>query len=67
MKAVGRSVVFVAHPGKGGLVVSTGLRMARSIHRQMRSAKRNRRPQASRRAGCFSKSLCIMTGSLRKP
>src|SRR5215831_6814943 len=67
MKAVGRSVVFLSHPGKGVLVVSTCRRMARSINRQMRSAKSNTRPKASMRSGFFRKRLFTMTGSLRKP
>jgi len=41
--------------------------MVRSSNRQRRSAKRNRRPQASMRAGFFRKRLFIMTGSWRKP
>jgi len=56
-----------ANAGKGVLVVSTCLRMVRSINRQMRSAKSNMRPKASMRAGFFRKRLFIMTGSLRKP
>ena len=46
---------FFVHPGKGVLVVSTCLRMARSINRQMRSAKSNMRPKASMRAGFFKR------------
>src|SRR5438132_13138578 len=57
MKEVGRSVAFLSHPGKGVLVVSTYVRLARSITRQSSSAHNNIRPKASIRSGFFRNRL----------
>jgi len=54
MKAVGRAVAFLSHPGKDVRVVSTCLRIARSIKRQSRSASNKMRPRASMRSGCVA-------------
>src|SRR5262249_28464639 len=54
---VGRSVVFVSHPGQGGGVGSTCCRIVRSIKRQSRSANQKMRPRASMRSGCFRNRL----------
>ena len=66
MQAVGRSVTFLSHPGKAVLVVSTCLRMARSIRRHSSSERSNNtNPKASMRSGLLQEELCDVTGSLR--
>lgn len=67
MNEVGRSVAFLSQPIQGVLVVSTYVRIARSITRQMSSAKKNTRPNASMRSGFFRNRLWTSTGSLRNP
>jgi len=67
MKEVGRSVACVSQPGKGMLVVSTYVRIVRSIQRQLSSANKHTRPKTSMRSGFLRYKLLTMTGSLRNP
>jgi hypothetical protein len=67
MKAVGRSVAFLSHPGKGVQMVSTCLRIVRAIKRQSSSANNKMRPKASMRSGFFRNRLLTITGSFRNP
>jgi len=67
MNEVGRSVACLSHPVKDVLVVSTEVRIARSIKRHSHSANKKMRPKASMRSGFFRKRLLTSTGSLRNP
>ena len=67
MKEVGSSVAFLSQPIKGVLVVSTYVRIVRSIQRQISSANHTTRPKASMRSGFFRNRLLTSTGSLRNP
>ena len=49
----GRPRRRLSHPGKGVRVVSTYVRIARSIKRQRSSANNKMRPKASMRSGFF--------------